>query len=116
MSIPFFSPFFSGVLGFSYYASNIHDFVDKYLRAFVGELIYSNIGAYNKPALIFFHKLLSAIRQKAQIEDRREVIAFVDEFFQYPYSNDKNSIRKGVEFYYKGGGIGIIYTSINLGE
>jgi len=105
-----------GVLGSSHYASNVHDFVDKYLRGCIGELIYSNIGVYNKPALDFLHDLLSAIKKKAQREGRKEVEDFVTEFFDHPYSNGGGGMREGAEFDYEGGGIGIIYTSINLGE
>lgn len=115
---PLFSPYFIGIdiLGFSHYASNIHDFVDKYLRGFIGELTYSDIGVYNKPALDFLLELLSAIRRKAQEKEQTEVVNFVDDFFRYPYGGNEGGVKENVEFDYEGGGIGIIYTSINLGE
>jgi hypothetical protein len=105
-----------GILGFSHYSPNIHDFIDKYLRGCVGELIYSEIGIYNKPALDFLHELLSVIEQKGKKEERKEFTDFVKEFFIYSYSNNEGGRREGIEFDYEGGGIGIIYTSINLGE
>jgi len=116
MPIPFFPPYFIGILGFSRSASNIHDFVDKYLRGYIGEPTYSDIGVSNIAALNFLCELLSAIMRKAQREGKTEVIDFVNEFFGHPYSDNKGGMREGMEFDYEGGGIGIIYTSINLGE
>jgi len=114
--IPFSPPYFIGILGFSRFASNIHEFVDKYLRGNIGELTYSDIGIYNTPAFDFLCELFSAIMRKAQKEGKTEFINFIDEFFRHPYGGQKGGIRQGVEFDYEGGGIGIIYTSINLSE
>jgi hypothetical protein len=114
--IPFFLQYFIDILGFSHFAPNIHEFVDDYLRGNIGELIYSYIGKYKTPALDFLHELLSAIMRKAQIEGRTEIMDFVNEFFRYPYGNGEGGMKQDVEFDYEGGGIGIIYTSINLGE
>lgn len=116
MLIPFFPPYSIGILGFSHYASNIYDFTDKYLRGYIGELTYSDIGIYNMPAFNFLCELLSAIRKKAEKEKKEEVADFVKKFFYYPYSSgNEGGIREGIEFDYEGGGIGIIHTSINLG-
>jgi len=114
--VPFFPPYSIGILGFSHFASNIHDFVDMYLRGHIGEISYSDIGVYNKPAFNFLCELLSAIMRKAQKKGKTEVMNFINEFFKYPYSNNEKGMREVVEFDYEGGGIGIIYTSINLGE
>ena len=116
MSIPFFPPYFIGILGFSCSVSNIHDFVDKYLRGYIGELIYSDIGIYNTSAFDFLRELFSVIMKKAQKEEKSEFINFINEFFSHPYGGQEGGIREGVEFNYEGGGIGIIYTLINLGE
>jgi hypothetical protein len=107
---------FIGILGFSRCASNIHDFVDKYLRGNIGELTYSAIGIYNAPALGFLCELFSAIMKKARKENKIDIINFIKEFFRHPYSGNEGGMREGVEFDYEGGGIGIIWTSINLGE
>lgn len=116
MLIPFFPPYFIGILGFSRYASNIHDFTDKYLRGYIGGLAYSDIGVSNTPTFDFLRELLSAIMKKAQKEKKTEVVNFVKEFFKHPYGGNEGGMREGVEFDYEGGGIGIIHTSINLGE
>ncbi len=117
----FFPHYFMGILGCSRSASNIHDFVDKYLRGYIGELTYSDIGIYNTPALDFLCELFSAIMRKALKENKTnktELINFVKEFFMYSYGGNQGGIREGIEFDYEGegGGIGIIYTLINLGE
>jgi len=113
MPFPFY---FIGILGFSHFAFNIHEFGDKYLRGNIGEIIYSDNGIYNTSTLDFLRDLLSAIKRKAQKEKRTEFINFVNEFFAHPYGGNQGGMREGVEFDYEGGGIGIIYTSINLGE
>ncbi|MEZ0345229.1 MAG: hypothetical protein ABWK01_01590 [Infirmifilum sp.] len=104
-----------GILGFSRCSPNVHDFVDKYLRGYIGELIYSDVGAYNRPALDFLHELLSAIMKKAEKENNEEVESFVSEFFDYPYSDYPGGMKEDVNFDYEGGGIAIIYTLIDLG-
>ncbi|MEZ0345672.1 MAG: hypothetical protein ABWK01_03900, partial [Infirmifilum sp.] len=125
--IPFAWPDMFGILGFSRCSPNVHDFVDKYLRGYIGELIYSDVGAYNMPALDFLHELLSAIMKKAVKENNKEVESFVREFFDYPYSDYPGGRKKevnfdypgdmkeNVNFDYEGGGIAIIYTLIDLG-
>jgi len=114
--IPFFPPYFIGILGFSRSASNIHEFVDKYLRGNVGELTYSVMRIHNPPAFNFLHALLSVIMAKGQKEKRTEIINFVNEFFKYPYSGNEGGIIENIDFDHEGGGIGIIYTSIDLSE
>lgn len=117
-----FYPLYFGILGFSHFASNIYDFVDKYLRGFIGELVYSYENVYNKPAFDFLQKLLSKIKEK--------VINFSDKFFMYPYKINRGNMRATIltnngsgnadkhekKDKNEGGGIGIIYTLINLGE
>lgn len=116
--IPFFPPYFGGVLGVSHYASNVQDFADKYLRGYIGDLTYSDIGVYNGPAFDFLRELLLAIMRKAQRERKTGVVNFVKEFFSHPYGGNQGGIKEGIEikFDYKGGSFGIIYTLIDLGE
>ncbi|MCM8807789.1 MAG: hypothetical protein NC926_07620 [Candidatus Omnitrophica bacterium] len=126
--IPFLPLCLIGILGFSHYASNVYNFVDKYLRGCIGDLIFSDIGVYNKPAFNFLRELLSAIMRKAQKEKKMEVVNFVNEFFSHPYGGNQGGMREGIEFDdEKGGmkehvefddeegGFGIIYTLIDLG-
>lgn len=111
----------NGVLGSSCYAPHVHDFVDKYLRGYIGELSYAELGVYNVHAQRFLRELLSVVEGKAQKENKREIVEFVGEFFNYPYGGNDNGggerdTRQGQDFDYEGGGLGIIHTIINLGE
>ena len=94
----------------------MYDFSDKYLRGYIGELIYSKVRIYNKPALEFLLRLFYIMKEKARREKINELEEFVSEFLTYSYDNYKRGIEKGVEPDSNGGGIGIIYTLINLGE
>ncbi len=116
MLFPKLPPHFIGILGFSHFASNIHDFVDKYLRGYIGELTYSIIGHYNIPAFNFLNELLSAIRKKAHKMNKMELMNLGNDFFKYSYSGGESGMKEDIEFDSEGGGFGIIYTSINLGE
>lgn len=118
LPIPFLPPCNIGVLGVSFYASNIHDFVDKYLRGCIGELIYSKVGFYNNYARMFLKDLFLRIKTKAKREGKQDIVNFVDSFFRYPYAHNFNGKDDGgnVESDFEGGGFGIIHTVINLGE
>ncbi|MFH8120318.1 MAG: hypothetical protein QXS37_05955, partial [Candidatus Aenigmatarchaeota archaeon] len=117
----FLSPCFPfccrGVLGISHFASNVYDFVDKYLKGCVGELIYSDIGIYNKPAFYFLQEMFSVIKEKAQKNNNKGVIDFVNDFFRYPYGDNHGRFSGDTEFDdFEGGGIGFIFTLIDLGK
>jgi hypothetical protein len=119
--IPFAPPYFGGVLGLSCFASNIYEFVNKYLRAYIGELTFSSSGQFNIFAHQFLKDLMRAIKAKAGKEKKDALVKFVKEFFAYPYAGNRGggegrSGEENIDFDYEGGGIGIIYTSINLGE
>ena len=109
-------PPFVGVLGYSHYSPNVYDFSDKYLRGYIGELIYSKVRIYNKPALEFLLRLFYVMKEKARREKINELEEFVREFLAYPYANYKRGVEDVVKPDSNGGGIGIIYTLINLGE
>jgi len=109
-------PFLSlPLLGNSCIAYNSYEFSDKYLRGLIGEMIYARNIPYNRPALLFLQDLLLAIKRKAQKENQKDILEFVYSFFQYAYADGQG--REGFdEFDYEGGGIGIVHTTINLGE
>ena len=53
-----------------------------------------------------FYHLLYAIKRKAERKRLTDVLNFVSSFYRYGYG----------EINYEGGGIGIIHTTMNLGE
>ena len=68
----------------------------------------------NKSALQFLQDLLYAIKRKTERKRLTDVLNFVSSFYRYGYGG------QGGEGYgeinYEGGGIGIILTTMNLGE
>jgi hypothetical protein len=106
---------FRGLLGNDHHARNAFDFTYKYLRFRIGEPTYAVVGQDNSQARAFLLELLSAMRMKVGTGKARETL---DEFFRYRYAGgEKNSeFRENVEFDRNGGGIGIVHTTINLGE
>ena len=102
------------VLGNSCVAYNVYDFSNKYLNGHIGELIYAKKLPYNRPAFQFLQDLLNAIRRKAQREQAKDVLNFISSFYKYGYGGQESEGYG--EFDYEGGGIGIIHTTVNLGE
>jgi hypothetical protein len=105
------------IFGVSHLTTTIYEFVDKYLRGCIGELIYSDIGNYNNiDAYNFLHDLLATIYKKAKKDNEVTILKFIDDFFYYSYSNEQKNIIKDMDSNYEDAGIGIIHTSIDLGE
>ena len=92
----------SPVLGNSCIAYNAYEFSDKYLRGCIGEMVYSKDFHYNHHAFQFLQDLFSVMRKKAKKENLK---------------GDQGN-EGYIEFNYEGegGGMGIIHTTINLGE
>lgn len=107
-----------GIFGNCYYTQNIHDFVDKYLKLCLGEPTLTEIGINNPSAHAFLVDLLSSLRRLARSRREEKVGEFIDRFFSYRYAGGQGGreINENIEFDPEGGGIGIIYTTINLGE
>ncbi len=107
-----------GILGNCHYTQNIHDFVDKYLRLCIGEPTLSEIGTNNPSAFAFLVHLFSSLKQLAERNMEKKLTDFVKSFFYYHYvgGQGEREINENIEFDPEGGGVGIIYTTINLGE
>jgi len=101
-----------------HFSYNISDFAHKYLTVGIGEPIFMVKGIYNPQARDFLHDLLLAARIKAESEGISDLRDFVDRFFGYDYMNNKGKkgFEEGMDIDFGGGGIGIIYTTMNLGE
>ena len=107
-----------GLFGNCTYAQHVYDFTDKYLRLLIGEFTYFHDNFYNSGAKDLLQDLIEAIRQKAEKEKKRTLAAFVKEFKKYQYTDDKEEAtrRDPPDFDIDGGGFGIVYTTINVGE
>jgi hypothetical protein len=101
-----------------HFSYNIFDFAHKYLTVGIGEPIFMVRGVDNPQARSFLHDLLSAARIKAEKKNLSDISDFVNGFFRYNYApnEERREPRRGIEFDFMGGGIGIIHTTINLGE
>jgi hypothetical protein len=99
---------------------NVSDFVSKYLRLSIGEPTDAIIGRRNLQVRNFLIELMSTLKAKAIKEKDKltDLLNFTDGFFKYRYANNERSDtnRENIEFKPDGGGIGIIFTTINLGE
>ena len=101
-----------------HFSYNIFDFAHKYLTVGIGEPVFMVRGIDNPQARSLLHELLSAARIKAERERLSDLLRFVDGFVEYNYApnEERKEPRRGIEFDFRGGGIGIIHTTINLGE
>ena len=92
--------------------------MDKYLRLYLGELTVTEIGINNPSAHAFLIDLLSSLRRLAGRRGDKKASEFVDSFFYYRYAGgqDEREISNNIEFDPIGASLGIIYTTVNLGE
>ena len=97
-------------------ASNIHDFIHKFLIGCIGEPIYTNRKVVNGSAFIFLHKIMSLLRIRARRERRADIENLVKDFFNFPYSTNPDFREENIDSTEDEGGIGIIFTLIDLGE
>jgi len=106
------------LFGNHHHARNAFDFAHKYLTFGIGESMFVKSGIDNRQARQWLHEVLSAVSIKASRQGLSKLSDFVDDFFERVYSGDE--ARRGpvqdVEFDLDGGGIGIIHTTVNLGE
>ena len=108
---------FLPIIGKSIYSSNVYEFIEKYLRALIGELVFVYDFSYNKPVFQFLQDLMGAIKIKAKRNKDKKNLKFINFFYQYKYGRGgEGDFGDRENFDYEGGGIGIIHTIINLGE
>ena len=103
----------------SKYAANVFAFIDRYLSGSIGEPVsfdYQDI--INITAHSFLHEIFSVIKKKGERENIMRLIDLGKEFFKYKYHGRKDVEKEGTENNddNKIGGIGLIYSSINLGD
>ena len=103
-------------IGNDQFAGNVFDFVDKYLRLCIGEPTEMKIGRINIAARKFLSELLSAIRIKAERDKLNDVLNFINGYSKYKFSDNESDFRNNNIKEDFGGGIGIVHTTINLGE
>lgn len=117
-----FCPLDWHILGNCHFSNDVFSFVHEYLRANIGEPALSKIGVDNPQVRIFLDKLMSVIESRARKEKSKEkskkMLNFVNAFREFPYldTEKRNRFNKSAGFDDDRGGIGIIHTTIDLGE
>lgn len=101
-----------------HYAHNVFEFVHRYLTVGIGEPVYMTLGIHNPQARNFLREFLSAVGSKAEKENLENVLSLVRGFFEYGYAGNEgeSGLTRDIRSGFSGGGMGIIHTTINLGE
>jgi len=104
-----------------HFADNVFDFTHKYLTMGIGEPLYMKDALSNAQARRFLLQVMNALKRKTSDETvcatRCDTVA--DGFLRYGYATDALDDTKHVantESDNDGGSIGIVHTTINLGE
>lgn len=106
------------IMGTCWYTYDVLDFSYEYLKGKIGEPLCMVGSASNIQARNLLHDLLRAIQDKAG----KISYNFVNDFFMYHYAGNDSSNDDGysgrdhIKSDFDDGGIGIIHTTINLGE
>lgn len=122
--LPYIYPrgrFFWPMLGNSLLSRDVCEFTANYLMANIGEIVFAYGLPHNAGALAFLKQLMKIIQIKARKEKQEELSQLAEDYFSISYSSAGGQGGEGGEGpeefpYEEGGGIGIIYTVIDLGE
>lgn len=106
--------------GNHHYAHNAFDFTHKYLTMGIGEPIFMITGPHNSQARHFISKILSKLKiraqQQPQLPESQKILTFVEGFHKFNYGHGENEGGNDNISDFDGEGIGIMHTTINLGE
>jgi len=111
-----FYPWIGFILGNCHFSNDVFSFVHDYLRASIGEPVFTRIGVGNPQVRLFLDDLMSAIKSKGKREKSEKMQDFVNEFRKFSYVDIEDLGRHNRDGDFDGGGIGIIHTTIDLGE
>ena len=95
------------------FASNVYSFAERYLGFLVGEPVYSEVGVYNTRARELVLDIIHTLKRRAESVGDEALLRFSREFLRYPYGDSGPAVEPSLSG--EGGGLGIIYTVINLG-
>lgn len=104
------------ILDNCHFLNDVFSFVHEYLRSNIGEPVFMRIGIDNHQVRVFLHELMSAVGSRAKTEKSERMLNLVDAFRRFPYFEIERVNQASRNVDPEGGGIGIIHTTIDLGE
>jgi hypothetical protein len=101
-----------------HFTPDVNTFVDHYLKMNIGEPVFAQEGIFNLPAKYFLTELFQVLRTKSNVEQNKSLANLVNSFRQFPYADEPtyDHYEQTNETYSRDDGLGLIYTSIKLGE
>jgi hypothetical protein len=111
--------FCRSVLNDCLFTSNVYSFAYNYLKLNIGEPVFTKYGNYDPQVRSFLTKLfLAFLKQSKREKGSRRVVRFVKSFQQFEYA-DEDQQRVSADdpdFTLGFGGMGIIHTTVKIGE
>jgi len=101
-----------------HFTPDVNAFVGHFLKMNVGEPVFAQEGIFNSPAKYLLNKLFQVLRTKSDADGNKRLANLVDSFRQFPYADEPthDHYEETNEQYLGDDGLGLIYTSIKLGE
>lgn len=101
-----------------HFTPDVNAFVNHYLKMNIGEPVFAQEGIFNSQAKYFLNELFQVLRTKSNVERNKPLVNLVDSFRQFPYADEltHHNYEETDEPYFGDDGLGLIYTSIKLGE
>lgn len=106
------------ILGNCHFCQDISSFLEEYLKMNIGEPVFMIAGWDNPQAKNFLHELMNVIENKAKKTGDQRIFNFINAFRKFPYEikEKRNPSAENLDFAFDGGGIGVIHTTVDLGE
>jgi hypothetical protein len=100
------------------FSPNVYIFADRFLKLNIGELVFSSLGIYNRQGRVFVKDLFGELRRRMLKTREPKLTEFMRHLESFPYAdeNDVGRDNDNPDIEANDGGIGIVHTTINLGE
>jgi len=101
-----------------HFSPNTYIFADRLLKLNIGELVFSSLGNYNHQARVFIQDLFGELRRRMLKTREPKLTEFMRHVGSFPCADENNveNDKGNPDIEANDGGIGIIHTTINLGE
>ena len=112
INFPYFFPFCNRKMSSCHYADNLSVFSEKYIAGKIGEPLFIKKRVLNEPVKDFFISVFNNIKKSTK---DKKIINFLNNI-NFNEDNNDNIINNVEGDFNFEGGIGIIYTCVNLGS